>query len=42
MIVEVPMQEEIAETLIEEEVVTPPVQNVQAETLYAKDCTQFS
>ena len=42
MIAEVPMQVETAETLIEGEAITPPVQNGQAETLGGKVCTQFS
>ena len=37
----VPMQAETVETLTEE-AVTLPVQNVQAETLNGKVCTQFS
>ena len=42
MIAEVPMQEKTTETLIEEEAITPPVQNIHAETSNGKVCTQFS
>ena len=41
VVAEAPMQVETIETLIEE-VVTLPVQNVQAEKLDGKVCTQFS
>ena len=41
MVAEMPIQEETIETLIEE-VVTLPVQNVQAETSDGKVCTQLS
>ena len=42
VVAEVPMQEEVVETLIKEETITLPVQNVQAETSDGKVCTQFS
>ena len=41
VVAKVPMQTKTVETLIEE-TITLPVQNVQAETLDGKVCTQFS